>query len=174
MSKIASTVASIAALASAATTANANEAPAVTFQITGAYSFADTYDVMAPIDGVIARAGRLTGSWRLVDVASGASGNAHLNAATAVRIVPGETPSLMGTMELAMSEHHNSAPGSDVIWLAYEASGFEMRGPNTTVITVDGRVVGGRGRYVSATGDLRVVSINGFIDNGQLRVRLAR
>jgi hypothetical protein len=46
-------------------------------KITGAYSFADTYDVMHPEDGVIARAGRLTGAWRLVSD-DGRSGNVHL------------------------------------------------------------------------------------------------
>lgn len=52
------------------------------FEITGAYSFADTYDIMQPSEGVIARAGRLTGAWRLKELA-GRSGNVHINAATA-------------------------------------------------------------------------------------------
>jgi hypothetical protein len=163
-----------AALAGSSPSAASAEATAVTFQITGAYSFGDTYDIMAPTGGVIARAGHLTGSWRLIDIATKTSGNAHLNAATALRIVPEEAPSLMGTMELAMSEHHNTAPGTDVLWLAYEATSFEQRGPNTTIIRVDGRVVGGKGRYAGAKGDLSVVSINGFIEDGQMNIQLVR
>jgi hypothetical protein len=172
MSKITTTLAA-AALAGATSSIASTEATTMRFQITGAYSFADTYDIMARSDGVIARAGRLTGSWRLIDIATKASGNAHLNAATALRIVPGEAPSLIGTMELAMSEHHNTAPGTDILWLAYEATSFEQIGANTTIVRVEGRVVGGRGRYAGAKGDISVVSVNGFIEDGRMNIHFA-
>jgi hypothetical protein len=141
------------------------------FEITGAYSFADTYDVMQPNDGVIARAGRLTGAWRLKEQA-GRSGNVHVNAATAVRIVPNERPTLMGTMELNMSEFENSAPGTDALYLAYEGVDFQQNGLSELTIAVEGRFVGGRGKYQGATGSVKVVSVNGFIENGVAEVRL--
>jgi hypothetical protein len=141
------------------------------FEITGAYSFADTYDVMKPNDGVIARAGRLTGAWHLTEKA-GRSGNVHVNAATAVRIVPNERPSLMGTMELNMSEFENSTPGTDALYLAYEGVDFQQNGPSQLTISVEGRFVGGRGKYQGATGTLKVASVNGFIENGVAEVML--
>jgi hypothetical protein len=141
------------------------------FEITGAYSFADTYDVMQPSEGVIARAGRLTGAWRLKEKA-GQSGNVHVNAATAVRIVPNERPSLMGTMELNMAEFENSTPGTDALYLAYEGVDFQQNGLSQLTIAVEGRFVGGRGKYQGATGTLKVVSVNGFIENGVAEVRL--
>ena len=140
------------------------------FKITGAYSFADTYDVIE--SGVIARAGRLVGAWRL-EREDGKVGNLHIQAATAVRIVPNEAPALMGTMVLNMSEFENSAPGTDLLYLAYEATDFHLEGPSQQIITVEGRVVGGRGQYAGASGLLRVVSVNGFIDNGLAEVHLA-
>jgi hypothetical protein len=73
---------------------------------------------MQPSEGAMARAGRLTGAWRLKELA-GKSGNVHVNAATAVQIAPNERPTLMGTMELNMSEFENSAPGTDSLYLAY-------------------------------------------------------
>ncbi|MEO0828208.1 MAG: nuclear transport factor 2 family protein [Cyanobacteria bacterium J06639_14] len=141
------------------------------FKITGAYSFADTYDVMQPSDGVIARAGRLTGAWRL-ESSDGRSGNVHINAATAVRFVPNEAPALLGTMVLNMFEYEGSEPGTDVLYLAYEASNFQQPGLSQQIITVEGRFVGGRGRYAGATGSLHVVSVNGFIQDGVAEVHL--
>jgi hypothetical protein len=72
-----------------------------------------------------------------------------------------------------MSEFENSAPGTDALYLAYEGVEFQQEGLNQLSIAVEGRFVGGRGRYQGATGSLKVVSVNGFIENGFADVQLS-
>jgi steroid Delta-isomerase len=143
----------------------------ITFSITGGYAFANPHALSRLEDGVLAQAGPLIGSWQMRRD-DGKVGTLHVNAATAMRLVPGEAPSLMGTMELNMAEFEGSAPGSDALYLAYESPLFEIKSPTDVTITVKGRFVGGKGRYAGASGNLLLVSKNGFISDGRALVQL--
>jgi steroid Delta-isomerase len=141
------------------------------FSITGGYSFANPHVLSRLDDGVLAQAGPLTGAWQLRRD-DGKVGTLHVNAATAMRLVPGEAPALMGTMELNMAEFEGSAPGTDALYLAYESPLFEIKSPTDVTITVKGRFAGGKGRYAGASGNLLLVSRNGFIAEGRALVQV--
>lgn len=172
MTTLASTSLKTLALATAlatAGTASTTLAAIQDYAITGGYAFAQPATLSDPEAGLYARAGLLTGAWQL-SAADGTRGQLHIEAATAVRLARGESPALMGTMVMNMAEFHGTAPGADALHVAYEAPVFAATGPTDVRITVQGRVVGGRGRYANASGSLLVVSHNGFIEQGRLLV----
>lgn len=140
------------------------------FDITGGYQFADSFIITNDDPFIYAQAGRLTGAWqwRFED---GTVGTTHVNGATTNRITP-EGATLLGTMKINMFEIDGSPPDTDVLFLAYESSAFQVQGSKIT-ITVNGRFVGGKGKYAKAAGDLEVTSVNGFIGQGKGVLQLA-
>ncbi|MEM8837361.1 MAG: hypothetical protein AAGE89_04660, partial [Pseudomonadota bacterium] len=106
-----------------------------------------------------------TGAWQFrFEDEHGPSGNAHLDAATLFRLTP-DGPNLSGIMRFHMHEINGSAPGSGWLYLSYDATQLEFEGSKTRFV-VDGRFVGGTGRFEGARGTLTVTSVNGF-DTGE-------
>ncbi|MEM7709283.1 MAG: hypothetical protein AAF264_00710 [Pseudomonadota bacterium] len=136
------------------------------FAVDGGYQFADTYDVRSdPSAGapfVLAQAGQLTGAFRF-RFDDGPELRAHMNGATANRITP-EGAEIFGTMQINMDEAEGAAPDSNLLYLAYEGA-VAAEGSRVTV-TVEGRFVGGTGRYEGASGTMSVTSVNGFFADG--------
>lgn len=139
----------------------------VQFELTGGYQFADSFLIANDEPFIYAQAGRLTGAWqwRFED---GTIGTTHVNGATANRITP-EGATLLGTMKINMFEIDGSPPESQLLFLAYESTKFYAEGSKVT-ITVEGRFVGGKGKYAGASGNLEVTSVNGFIGQGTGRL----
>ena len=127
-----------------------------------AYNWADTFDVAS--EGLFTRGGRIAGSWswRFSD---GTQGNSHFVSASFFRLEPYV---LAGTIAFNMWEVTRAAPGSDILYLAYDGLSSTPDG----ITEIEGRFTGGRGRYAGATGTLRWTSINGFIDNGEATLLL--
>lgn len=142
----------------------------VKFTARGGYAFGDSHDIIDLEQGVLARAGLLTGAWRFeFDDAEGPTGNVHLDASTLFRRV-GDDLSLSGLMRFHMHEIDGAAPGSAWLYLSYEGTDLRLEGTKATFV-VEGRFVGGTGRYAGATGWMRVTSINGF-DSGEGELHL--
>jgi hypothetical protein len=139
------------------------------FKVQGGYAFGQSHDIMEPQHGFIARAGQLTGAWQFDFAEDGPSGNAHLDASTLFRMTP-EGKSLSGLMRFHMHEITGEAPGSGWLFLSYEGTSLEFEGSKATFV-VEGRFVGGTGRYHGASGWLKVTSINGF-DTGEGELHL--
>lgn len=138
------------------------------FKITGGYAFGQAHEILDLDQSIFARAGHLTGAWRFdFGDENGFTGNAHLDAATLFRLTP-DGPDLSGIMRFHMHELDGSAPGSGWLYLSYDATDVEIRGSSTRIV-VEGKFVGGTGRFEGATGTLAVTSINGFdTGNGTL------
>lgn len=134
------------------------------FEITGGYAFAQTFDLINPDAGLFSKAGLLVGSWHW-NFEDGTTGSTHLEAATAVRITP-KASALMGTMQLNMFELQGTPPGEDLLYLAYEGIDFQFDGSKASFV-VEGQFIGGKGKYVNATGHIKVTSVNGFIEKGE-------
>lgn len=135
------------------------------FTVQGGYAFGETHDIMASDQGIIARAGHLTGAFSFdFEDEAGPSGNAHLDASTLFRLTP-KGPSLSGLMRFHMHEIDGGDPGSGWLYLSYEGTEFAFEGSKSTLV-VEGAFVGGTGKYEGATGWLRVTSVNGF-DTGE-------
>lgn len=135
----------------------------LSFTVTGAYQFTETFTVHSDKPFVHADAGRIAGAWRF-EFEDGTSGSCHVNGATANRITPNDA-SLFGTMRIDMFEVTGDASRTDALYLAYESTSFQVDGPNVDIV-VEGEFVGGAGRYEGATGRLRVRSVNGYIGEG--------
>lgn len=135
----------------------------LSFTITGAYQFTETFTVHSDNPFVHADAGRIAGAWHLT-FEDGTAGNCHVNGATANRITP-TGAALFGTMQINMFEVTGDASRTDLLYLSYVSSSFEVDDPNVDIV-VEGTFVGGAGRYAGASGTLRLRSINGYIGEG--------
>jgi steroid Delta-isomerase len=137
-----------------------------TFAVDGGYRFANTFDLASnPADGapfVFAQAGQLTGAFRF-RFKNGAELRAHIGGATANRVTA-EGGRIFGTMQLNMGEAEAAAPGTNLLYLAYEGD-VSATGSRITV-NVAGQFLGGTGRYKGATGTMKVTSVNGFFADG--------
>lgn len=163
----------ITALATAAVMVSAATAQEteMNFEISGGYAFGETHDIMDVERSVIARAGLLTGAWRFrFEDEEGPGGDAHLEAATLFRLTP-DGPDLSGVMRFHMHEIDGSAPGTGWLHLSYDATELEFEGASTRFV-VEGKYIGGAGRFEGAAGAPRATSINGF-DTGEGRLILA-
>lgn len=133
------------------------------FEVTGAYQFTETFTIHSNEPFIHADAGRIAGAWHL-KFEDGTSGSCHINGATANRVTPSGA-SLFGTMQIDMFEVTGDATRTDMLYLAYESSSFEINGPNVDIV-VEGEFIGGKGQYTQARGSLRVRSVNGYIEEG--------
>ena len=136
------------------------------FAVDGGYRFADTFDVVSdPAQGapiVFAQAGRLTGAFRF-RFDGGPELRAHIAGATANRVTA-EGGMIFGTMQINMGEAEAAAPGTHLLYLAYEGDvSVEL---SRVTVAVKGRFIGGTGRYEGASGTLEVTSVNGFFADG--------
>lgn len=147
--------------------------PTHPFAVDGGYQFAGTYDVRSdPAQGapfLLAQAGQLTGAFRF-RFEEGPELRAHVNGATVNRVTA-EGGEIFGTMQINMGEAEAAAPGSNLLYLAYEGQ-VTAEGSRVTV-AVEGRFLGGTGRYEGATGTLAATSVNGFFADGEGRLTLA-
>ncbi|MGL4612112.1 MAG: hypothetical protein ACRCYY_20945 [Trueperaceae bacterium] len=135
----------------------------LSFELSGGYQFADTFNVSSSDPFIFAQAGRLTGSflWRFED---GREARTHINGATANRVTA-DSGEIFGTMQINMFEAEGAAPNSELLFLAYEGM-IKAEGSKVTV-AVKGRFIGGMGSYQGATGNLELTSINGFFNDGR-------
>ncbi len=147
------------------------QAKELKFQLKGGYQFADSFKIVSDSPFVYAQAGQLTGSF-LWEFEDGTTGATHINGATANRITT-EGPELFGMMKINMFEMEGSPAESDLLFLSYEAESFKIDGTKVTIV-VKGRFVGGSGKYKDASGELRVVSVNGYINEGNGIIKLPR
>lgn len=137
----------------------------IKFTVIGGYQFAEGYALHQEQPFVFAQAGQLTGAWHW-EFDNGQQGNTHVNGATANRVLGGTQNELFGTMQVNMFELEGSAPGQDLLFMAYTATHFEVEGSQVS-IRVNGEFTGGTGRYAGARGFLTVTSVNGFFADGR-------
>ncbi len=133
------------------------------FKVTGAYQFTETFTIHSEKPIIHAEAGRIAGAWRF-EFEDGTSGSCHVNGATTNRVTS-DGAALFGTMRIDMFEVTGDASRTDMLYLAYESTSFNVEGPNVDIV-VQGEFIGGTGRYKEASGNLRVRSVNGYIGEG--------
>lgn len=132
------------------------------FSFKAAYNWADTYDVSEA--GNFAKGGRLVGSWSW-NFKEGKKGNTHFSSSSFFRLSP---YALLGLISFNMWELEGTKPGKDVLLVSYEGISSTPDG----VTKIKAKIVGGKGKYKGATGDLKWTSINGFINNGLGKINL--
>lgn len=126
------------------------------FTFKAAYNWADTRDVG---DGfaVFSKAGTIAGSWSWSFV-DGEKGNTHFLSASMFR---GNPYALIGTIEFNMFEMTKNK--EDILFVSYNGISTDYA---TGVTKIEGIIVGGKGKYKDASGNLKWISINGFIEEG--------
>ena len=128
------------------------------------FEFSAAYNWGQVIEGSNAvtytRVGVVAGSWQW-RFADGKRGNTHFLAQSLYRSNPNL---LVGTITFNMFEFERSAPGTDELYMSYEAITFDQ---DSGSVTVKGRILGGKGKYAGASGDAIWTSVNGFIESGK-------
>lgn len=126
------------------------------FSFSAAYNWADTFDITGA--GNFAKAGKLVGSWSW-KFENGKSGNSHFVSTSFFRLRP---YMLSGLIKFNMWEIDNSKPEEDVLHMAYEGISSSPDG----ITKIKAIIVGGEGKYKTASGTASWVSVNGFIKEG--------
>jgi hypothetical protein len=134
------------------------------FTFRAAYNWADTFAVEAPNN--FARGGRLVGSWSW-QFADGQRGNTHFTSTSFFRLNPYR---LSGLIAFDMWELDRSARGEHRLFVSYEGLSTTPEG----VTTIEAAIVGGTGLYAAASGGVKWVSRNGFIDEGSGALTMGR
>lgn len=126
------------------------------FTFKAAYNWAETRDVGDGI-AVFAKAGTIAGSWSWT-FSDGEKGNTHFISASMFRSNP---YALVGTIEFSMFELTGNK--EDLLYMSYNGISTDYA---TGVTKIEAAIVGGKGRYKEASGNLIWTSINGFIEEG--------
>ncbi len=147
-----------------ANTPQAAQRDALNFEFTAAYNWGQLLDSGNPVTNT--RVGVVAGAWQW-RFAGGRTGNTHFLAHSLYRSNPNK---LMGTITFNMFELEGTAAGADELYVAYEATSFDG---DTGSVSVGATVIGGKGRYDGASGQMHWVSTNGFIERGTGVLQLA-
>ncbi len=126
------------------------------FTFKAAYNWAETRDAGDGV-AVFSKAGTIAGSWSWT-FADGEKGNTHFISASMFRSNP---YALVGTIEFNMFELTGNK--EDILYMSYNGLSTDYA---TGVTKIEAVIVGGKGRYNEASGNLKWISINGFIDEG--------
>ncbi|MDX1960268.1 MAG: hypothetical protein SFU98_16990 [Leptospiraceae bacterium] len=126
------------------------------FTFRAAYNWAETRDVGDGIT-VFSKAGTIAGSWSW-SFHDGEKGNTHFISASMFR---GNPYALIGTIEFNMFELTGNK--EDVLYMSYNGISTDYA---TGVTKIEATIVGGKGKYKDASGNLKWTSINGFIEDG--------
>ncbi|NRA66811.1 MAG: hypothetical protein HRU19_20145 [Pseudobacteriovorax sp.] len=132
------------------------------FTFKAAYNWADTFDLSEA--GNFAKGGKLVGSWSW-NFKNGKKGNTHFTSASFFRLKP---YILEGLISFNMWELEGSKIGEDTLLVSYEGLSSTPNG----VTKIRAKIVGGKGKYLGATGELKWTSVNGFIDSGKGTINL--
>lgn len=141
------------------------------FTLSGAYQFADTFDVVSADPAIVAQAGRIAGAFHF-RFEDGREARTHVSGATANRVVDG-AGEIFGTMRINVFEAEAEPRDSELLFLAYTGDVRVENGSRVTV-AVRGAFIGGTGRHAGATGSLELTSINGVFTDGRGELVLAQ
>ncbi len=128
------------------------------YTLSGAYQFADTFDVLNADPLIVAQAGRIAGAFHF-RFADGREARTHVAGATANRVTA-QGGAILGTMKISMFEVEAEPRDSQLLFLAYDGD-VAVEGGSRVTVEVRGQFIGGTGRYAGATGTLELTSIIG-------------